>query len=287
MGWSRPCSCPISEHARRCGGFIPKSTPCPRTTAVVEVWRRTFDLPDEPAGCRPTRIIFGSALKRRGSRGPPPEVASLCSAERMMRASKSARKPVGRGTRSINDCKPQETSPILACPIDALACWYIRGFVRRRDYRHCRPLWLQFARAGAAKIVINDAHIRPTKNAGTIGQSILAKPALLIVGKLAGGRLPRQRPLASAWRRHPIFLRVLAPHRGRKPRGARQFGSQGSRKPVFLRPALCDPKVKPHDTRPITLDERVPRARSPSIKINSEWLMSAKRGGNPLLHFAF
>src|SRR5258707_9975640 len=55
---------------------------------------------------------------------------------------------------------------------------------------------------------------------------------------------------------HPIFLRVLAPHRGRKPRGARPFGSQGSRKPVFLRPAICDPKVKPRDTRALTLTSK-------------------------------
>jgi hypothetical protein len=29
--------------------------------------------------------------------------------------------------------------------------------------------------------------------------------------------------------------------------------AQGSRKPVFARPAICDPKVKPHVTRAMTL----------------------------------
>src|SRR6266446_8455153 len=44
-------------------------------------------------------------------------------------------------------------------------------------------------RTRAAKIVIDDRHIRPAESASPFGEAILTPPALMIVGKLVGGGL--------------------------------------------------------------------------------------------------
>src|SRR6476619_5821173 len=46
------------------------------------------------------------------------------------------------------------------------------------------------ARTRAAKIVIDDRHISPAKSARTLGETILASAALMIMGKLVDGGLP-------------------------------------------------------------------------------------------------
>ena len=54
--------------------------------------------------------------------------------------------------------------------------------------RREQPLEARTADAGtrAAKIVIDDRHIRPTESTGPFGETVLSPPALMIVGKLVG-----------------------------------------------------------------------------------------------------
>src|SRR3712207_5642 len=46
------------------------------------------------------------------------------------------------------------------------------------------------ARPRPAEVVVDDRDVRPAEGAGTLGQAVLAQPALVVVGELVGGGLP-------------------------------------------------------------------------------------------------
>src|SRR3954470_13060155 len=58
--------------------------------------------------------------------------------------------------------------------------------------RRKQPLEARSAdtRTRAAKIVIDNRHIRPAESASPFREAILTPPALMIIGKLVGGGLP-------------------------------------------------------------------------------------------------